>query len=84
MGVLPVILIKSILLAFSAGLAAHYFKKISIPILLLVVLAYQIIGTFVEWAILKDFYLAIQDFRIGIPGMLLQVIGGYLLIRYIK
>ena len=84
MGVLPVILIKSILLAFSAGLAAHYFKKISIPILLLVVLAYQIIGTFVEWAILKDFYLAIQDFRIGIPGMVLQVLGGYLLIRYIK
>lgn len=29
-----------------------------------------------------DFYLAIQDFRIGIPGMLLQIIGGYLFITH--
>ena len=30
-----------------------------------------------------DFYLAAQDFRIGIPGMLLQVVGGYLFIKYL-
>lgn len=30
-----------------------------------------------------DFWLAIQDFRIGIPGMLLQVFGGWIFINKI-
>ena len=30
-----------------------------------------------------DFYLAAQDFRIGIPGMLLQIFGGYALLKAI-
>lgn len=82
--VLPAILVKSIILALTAGIAAHYFKRISIPILLLVVITYQIIGTLAEWAMVADLSKAMQDFRIGIPGMLIQVLGGYLCIRYIK
>lgn len=32
-----------------------------------------------------NFYLTVQDFHIGIPGMLLQVFGGYLFInRFIR
>lgn len=81
--VLPAIMMKSTLLALSAGFAATYFKKISIPILALVVLTYQLVGTLGEWALTGSFYTALQDFRIGIPGMLLQVAGGYLLIKYI-
>ena len=49
--------------------------------LLIVVMAYQIVGTLGEWAIKGDFYLAVQDFRIGIPGMLLQVFGGWAFIN---
>ena len=30
-----------------------------------------------------NFYDAVQDFRIGIPGMLLQIAGGYAVIRYL-
>ena len=45
------------------------------------VLAYQVLGTLGEWALKGDFYLAAQDFRIGIPGMLLQVVGGWLFIN---
>lgn len=81
--VLPAILIKSIILALSAGVAAHHFKRISIPILLLVVLTYQVIGTLAEWAMVADLSKAVQDFRVGIPGMLIQVLGGYICIRYI-
>jgi len=81
--VLPTILIKSVLLALAAGWAAHYFQRISIPILVGVVLFYQLIGTLGEWLLTQSFYLAIQDFRIAIPGMLLQVGGGYLFIKYI-
>lgn len=78
---LPVILIKSGLLAVAASAAAHYAQKISLPAILMAVLSYQIIGTLVEWAIVKDFFVAIQDFRIGIPGILLQIFGGYLLLK---
>ena len=81
--VLPAILLKSVLLAVCAGLAASYFKRISIPILLMVVLAYQLIGTLGEWILTGSFHLAVQDFRMAFPGMLLQVIGGYAVIRYL-
>ena len=81
--VLPAILLKSILLAVSAGVAAHYFKRISILILIGVVLAYQVVGTLGEWLMVGNFQLALQDFRMGVPGMLLQVFGGYLFINYL-
>lgn len=81
--VLPAILTKSIFLAVAAGSAAHYFKRISLPILVGVILAYQLFGTVVEWALVKEFMVAVQDFRLGIPGMLLQLFGGYALINYL-
>ena len=80
---LPVILLKSILLAVSAGLAAHYLKRVSIPILLGVVLAYQVLGALGEWLWTGSFSLAIQDFRMAIPGMLIQIFGGYLFIKHL-
>lgn len=83
LAVLPAILTKSVFLALAAGLAAQYFKRISIAILCSVVLAYQFFGTLVEWALIGDFFKAVQDFRIGIPGMLLQVVGGYLIIKHL-
>lgn len=80
---LPAILLKSALLAVFAGIAATRFKKASLWMLLVVVLAYQILGTLGEWAMKGNFYLAIQDFRIGVPGMLVQVFGGWLFINHI-
>lgn len=79
--VLPAILLKSVLLALTAGWAAHRFQRISLWILTLIVLTYQITGTVGEWLMTGDYYLAIQDFRIGLPGMFLQILGGYLFIR---
>ena len=81
--VLPAILLKSVLLAIAAGWAAQRFGRISIPVLVGVVLTYQVVGTLGEWMYIGNFYNAIQDFRIGIPGMCLQVFGGYLFIRYL-
>jgi hypothetical protein len=83
MAALPVILIKSGLLAAAGALAARYAGKVSFWAILLVVLAYQLVGTAIEWAIVGEFFKAVQDFRIGIPGMLLQVVGGYLLLKAI-
>ncbi|WP_291528970.1 ECF transporter S component [Bacteroides sp. UBA939] len=81
--VLPAILVKSGLLAVAAALVAQYTKKVSLAALLGVVLAYQVIGTAFEWALYGDFFLAVQDFRMGIPGMLIQWFGGYAVLKAI-
>lgn len=65
--VLPIILIKSVLLAGAAGFAAHKFGKISIPILIGVVLSYQIVGSMAEWALEGSFFKGMQDFRLAVP-----------------
>lgn len=75
------ILIKSTLLATAAALAAKHFGKVSLLAILTAVLAYQLVGTAAEWAILGDLRLAAQDFRIGLPGMLIQVFGGWLVLK---
>lgn len=80
---LPAILLKSVLLAIAAGLAAYRFQRISLPILFAVVMAYQVVGTLGEWAMKGSFYSAVQDFRIGLPGMALQIMGGCLFIKYL-
>ena len=80
---LPIIIVKSTLLAGAAAYAARLAGKISWIAIIGAVLAYQAVGTLVEWAIVRDFYTAIQDFRIGIPGMLLQIVGGYFVLKSI-
>ena len=79
--VLPAILLKSVLLAGAAGWAAARFRRVSLGLLLAVVLAYQVAGTVGEWALAGDLRLALQDFRVGLPGMALQVVGGYGLMK---
>lgn len=79
---LPAIMLKSTLLAVFAGYAASRSRRVSLPALAAVVLAYQCVGTLGEWMLKGDFILACQDFRIGVPGMLLQIFGGMLIIRY--
>lgn len=79
--VLPAIMIKSAILAVAAAMAAKHFGKISLLGILLAILAYQFIGTGIEWIMTQNFMVAIQDFRIGIPGMLIQLIGGYFVLK---
>lgn len=80
--VLPAILLKSTILAFVAGFWAAKFNRAALWQLAVAVLSYQILGTVGE-LILKggDVYADLQDFRIGIPGMLLQIFGGWFVIN---
>ena len=80
---LPPIMLKSVLLAVIAGVASSRFNKASLWMLAAVVLSYQAIGTVGEWMMTGSFFLAVQDFRIGIPGMLLQIFGGWAIINYV-
>lgn len=79
--VLPVILFKSVALAVAAAYAARYFNKVSILALLAVILAYQAIGGMFEWAYTGSFAAAVQDFKIGFPGMIIQLAGGYAVLK---
>lgn len=78
---LPSIILKSVILAVCAGFIASKYKKTTVWMLITVVLTYQILGTAGEWIIMNDLYAALQDFRIGIPGMLLQIFGGWVVIN---
>ncbi len=78
---LPAIVFKSAVLALVAGWAVTRFRRVSLPLLAGVVLAYQTIGSLGEWALLGDLRAAAQDFRIGLPGMLLQIGGCWLVIN---
>ena len=80
---LPIILTKSVLLASVAAYVAHRFNKVAILPILIAVLSYQVVGIAIEWIMVKDLWTAVQDFRIGIPGLLLQLLGGYALLKAI-
>lgn len=79
--VLPAILIKSVILAIAAALAAKKFGKVSFIGILIAILAYQLIGTGFEWAMTQNIFVAMQDFRIGFPGILIQLLGGYFVLK---
>ncbi len=79
--VLPAILLKSVLLAVAAGYAAARSGKTPLWLFAAVVLTYQVVGTLGEWAMSGSLAAATQDFRIGIPGMLLQIFGGWFCIN---
>ncbi|MDD3789009.1 MAG: ECF transporter S component [Petrimonas sp.] len=81
MAVLPAIMIKSVILAVAAAMAAKHFGKVSFIGILLAILAYQLIGTAIEWGMVQNFTAAVQDFRIGLPGMLIQLVGGYFVLK---
>jgi len=84
MAVLPAIMIKSAILAVAAAMAAKHFGKVSIFGIIIAILTYQVIGTGIEWAMTQNFMVAVQDFRLGVPGMLIQLIGGYIVLKFIK
>jgi len=82
--VLPMILMKSAVLAVLAAYASKYAKNISLAIIVGVVLSAQLLGMLIEWAVVRDFFIAWQKVQIAVPGILLQIFGGYLVLRAIR
>lgn len=81
---LPAILTKGVLLALAAGYAAHHWHRVTALTLMGVVAFYQVVGSLAEWAYTGSVMAALQDVRLGLPGMALQVVGGLWLIRHIR
>ncbi len=80
-GMLPVLLVKSSLLAITGALIASRSHKLSLLHIALVVVIYQLLGGVAEWLLTMDLPAALQDFRIGFPGMLIQVVFGWFLLK---
>lgn len=80
---LPVILIKSVVLALAASYIASRTQKVSLLSIALAVAAYQIIGSLAEWGITGSLTVALQDVRLGFPGILLQIFGGWAVLRFL-
>lgn len=78
---LPIILTKSVLLAIVASLVAGKSKSLSILLLALVVLSYQLLGGIVEGFLAQNPMAGIQDFRMGFPGLMVQVLGGWMVLK---
>ncbi|MDD4968698.1 MAG: ECF transporter S component [Paludibacter sp.] len=81
---LTIILIKSALLAVAASYMAQRTKEIKIQSLLLVILFYQGIGMIAEFFLTGSFTAAMQDIRLGMPGIILQLVGGYFCLKALK
>jgi len=79
--VLPILLIKSSLLAAIAAKIAQYSHKVSFIHLAITIVAYQLIGGIAEYFIAGSLQSAIQDFTIGFPGMLIQILGGWFILK---
>lgn len=74
------ILVKSVTLALIAGLVALRVGKATLPALFLVVVGYQLVGGIFE-TLTAGVGAALVDWKIGFPGLLLQLFGGWLVIR---
>ena len=82
--VLPVMTLKLAVLAMVAGLAAQHFKTVSLPILIGVVLVNKAIGCLGELMLTGGIAATMADFTIGWPGLLMQVVGAWLILKFIK
>lgn len=78
---LPVIEVKSVILATIAGVAALKLRKLGLLSVAAIVIVAQLAGGLFEWAYKGSLAYAVQDFRIGFPGLILQIVAGYVAVR---
>ena len=83
LSMLPVIFVKSVLLAIFASAVARRYG-LTFAALALAIVAYQIGGGIVEWLVTGSLTEALADFQVGLPGILFQLIGGYAVLRLLE
>ena len=82
--ILPVMTMKLAVLALVAGLVAQRFKTVNLPLLIGVVLVCKAIEAIGELALTGGIAATIADFTIGWPGLLLQIFGTWIILKYVK
>ena len=84
MATLPMMTVKLAILAVAAGLAAQHFKDVTLPILAGVVIVSLALGALVELVFTGGIASVIADVTIGWPGLLLQIIGTWLIVKFTR
>lgn len=82
-GVLQVMMLKLVVLALVAGFAAKKFRSASLLMIAGVVLASEAFGGLGELLLTGGISATVQDFTLGWPGLLLQILGTYLIVKYV-
>ena len=82
--VMPVMAMKLVVLAIVAGLTAQYFKTVSLPLIIGVVLVSLAIGCLGELLLTGGIVATVADVTIGWPGLLLQVFCTWFILKYTK
>ncbi len=80
---LPAILVKSLALVLAVEVVSRRMD-FSIFSVAIAVLAYQLVGMTVEFFMDFNLVHALQDIRIGWPGILIQIVGGYFVIKALQ
>lgn len=80
---LPAILIKSVALVLAVAVVSRRMG-FSIWAVAIAVISYQVVGMAAEYLMDFNFMHALQDVRIGWPGILIQIVGGWALLKAIE
>lgn len=81
---LPVILIKGCLLALVADKAARLPRLGLLPALAVTVAGYQALGGAAEALLTGSPEASLQDITLGLPGLLVQIFGGWAVLRRLR
>lgn len=82
-GVLQVMMLKLVILALVAGFAAKKFRSASLLMIIGVVLVSEAFGGLGELLLTGGISATVQDFTLGWPGLLLQILGTYMIVKYV-
>lgn len=77
------ITVKSVVLALSAALIARRQGTVTLLSVAAAVVAYQAVGSLFELVLTGSYAAAIQDVRLGLPGIAIQIFGGYAVLRWL-
>ncbi len=78
------VIIKGLILASIAGFLAKKYKVLSFFYLLFVIVLYQGLGSLIIYFLTQNTNLAFFDWRIGYPGLLVQLFLGYFVLKLLQ
>lgn len=84
LAILPSVVIKGVLLALAVRFFTRKHGNLSLITLSLIVISYQVAGFFIVYPITHNLVLSSADLVLGYPGLLLEIIGGYILLKFIS
>lgn len=80
--ILPFVIIKGLLLVLASDFLLNKTENIKFIDLISIVAIYQILGTLISYLFSRNISMSLADIIHGYPGILLQIIGGYMILKF--